>query len=140
MNSDQTETTKEDESVSQGTIAFCALASGVYTFLLGIIPPMMIPITSTPLRWLVGLCCLGLCFRFYPSLHASIGRGIAAIAIRLSDRVDSLYGIAEREKWGAWNRGQTIMFGTNWPLTWAWLVVLGIAVVIGESFKTVWKI
>jgi hypothetical protein len=65
---------------------------------------------------------------------------MAAIAIRLSEKVDSLYGIEEENKWGAWRRGETIAFGTNWPITWIWLVFLGVAVIIGESFRSVWKI
>ena len=140
MNSDQTGTSQEGESVSHGAIVFCAVSSALYTFLLGIIPTIMLPIPSVPLRWLLRLCWLGLWFRFYPSLHARIGQAIAAIAIRLSRRIDSLYGIAEKDKWGVWKRAETIMFGTNWPLTWIWLVVLGVAVIIGESFRSVWKI
>jgi hypothetical protein len=141
MNSNQTEKANESESVPQGTIALCALASGIYTFLLGIMLPIMLPpIPFAPLRWLLGLCSLGLCFWLYPSLHASIGREVAALAISLSNRIDFLYGTAEGHKWGTWSRSDTIMFGTNWPVTWIWLVFLGIAVAIGESFKGVWKI
>lgn len=128
------------KSVSQGTIALCALATGLYTFLLGIIPPMILPIPYTPLRWLLGLCWLGFCFWFYPPVHASIGREIARTAIYLSNRIDSLYSIEDGNRWGNWSHGDTIVFGTNWPLTWVWLVFLSIAVVIGKSFKAVWKI
>jgi hypothetical protein len=126
--------------VSQGTIAFCALATGVYTFLVGIIPPMMLPIPYAPLRWLLGIFWLGFCFWFYPSVHASIGRETAAAAIHLSNKIDSLYSIAEGNRWGSWSHGDAILFGTHWPLTWIWLVFLCIAVVIGQSFKSVWKI
>src|SRR3954468_16893712 len=101
MNSNQTEIGK-GESVSHGAIVFCAVSSALYTFLLGIIPPIMVPIPSVPFHWLLGLVWLGLCFRFYPSLHARVGQEIVTVAIHLSRRIDSVYGLAEKDKWGDW--------------------------------------
>jgi hypothetical protein len=139
MNYNQNER-REEASVSQGAIVFCAVSSALYTFSLGIMPPIMLPIPFAPFRWLLGLVSLGLCFWLYPSLHAHVGQEFATVAIHLSRRVDSIYGLAEKDKWGDWTRDGTIMFGTHWPLTWIWVVFLGVAVVIGQSFKSVWKI
>lgn len=140
MNPDQPEMKQEGESVSREVIVLCAVLSALYTFLVGIMPPIMLPIPSVFLRWLLGLCWLALVFLVYPSLHAKIGQVIVASAIRLSGKIDSVYGLAEKDKWGNWKRDLTIIFGTNWPITWVWLVFLAVAVIIGESFRSVWKV
>jgi hypothetical protein len=138
--SSQTEETQKEESVSREVILGCALLSAFYTLVIAVVFSAMLSPLPVYLRWPLRLLWIVLCVKFYPSIHAHIGQAVSSIAIRQSKKIDVVYATAENSKWGNWSRDKKIMFGTNWPVTWVWLIVLAVAVAIGESFRAVWKI
>jgi hypothetical protein len=139
---DQSQPTQQP-SVSSGIIILCALMTAWYAFAFLGIGFVLFSFFRPVFQWIFGLVWFLVWLWYYPRLTAYIayiGTVTAECGRRLSDRVDATYNTALHEQWGKWQRERTLIFGTNWPITWIWLVFLYLAVMIGETFRKVWKI
>ena len=131
-----------NNEVPRWCVFVCVLQTCLFTLLL--VTLLMTPIAAVTSDWrvLVPLWAVFgfVGFKYYPRIHATIGRAASNKAIHLSRRIDELFGTATNgRRWGEWSPETSVIFGTHWPLSAFWLVFLFAAVAIGEAFKEVWR-